>query len=99
MNFDYMETSSCIDAGSPDLIDPDQTCSDIGANYFPQNLIPTGDCNADDLLDVMDIITIVNNCILCELGDCMDCFCGDVNEDDNVDVMDIILIVNSILSN
>ncbi|NOZ08858.1 MAG: hypothetical protein GXO91_08310 [FCB group bacterium] len=99
MNYNYLETSGCIDAGNPDLFDPDQTCSDIGANYYPQNLSPTGDCNDDALLDVMDIITIVNNCILCEPEDCMDCFCGDLNQDGSVDVMDILLIVNTILSN
>ena len=37
-NFNYNETSPCIDAGAPSITDPDGTISDIGANYFNQGL-------------------------------------------------------------
>jgi len=96
-DFTYLPDSPCIDAGDPELFDPDGTGSDIGALPYYQEFVPTGDCNEDLILDVLDIITIVNGCILCDGDDCGDCSCADLNGDSQINVLDIILVVNMIL--
>ena len=93
--YSYLETSPCIDTGHPEEIDPDDTRIDIGANYFHQVFIPTGDCNEDLELDVLDVIHIINQCILCQ--DCTDCSCADLTMDGNINILDIVTIVNAIL--
>ena len=93
-NFNYHETSICIDNGDPIILDPDNTRSDIGANYFIQNII--GDCNDDTEINISDIILIINNCII-NLNPDLNCNCGNLNNDDYVNVIDIILLVNLIL--
>jgi len=55
-----------------------------------------GDCNQDLQLNVLDIIYLVNNCIL--LNSELDCYCGDMNNDNTINVLDVVGIVNLILS-
>ena len=38
LDFSYSPESPCIDSGDPEIIDPDGTVSDIGANYFSQEI-------------------------------------------------------------
>ena len=98
LDFTLSDDSPCIDAGSPEIFDPDGTVSDIGAIPTVQIIIPSGDCNDDGILNVLDIIGIINDCILCTDGDnCPDCACADINMDDDVNVLDVVLLVNTIL--
>ncbi|MFQ6610668.1 MAG: hypothetical protein ACE5D7_07705 [Fidelibacterota bacterium] len=96
-DFSLLGTSSCIDAGDPEEIDPDNTPIDIGAIYFHQNTNEqNGDCNSDGFINVIDIILLVNNCIITEdeLEACLEC--GDTNQDGSIDVLDVVLMVNLI---
>ena len=92
-DFSYEENSPCIDAGDPSYTDPDGTISDIGAHWYGYETDP-GDCNADGIQNVLDVVYLINDCIL---GNSNDCSCGDLNEDGIVNVLDVVLLVNSIL--
>ena len=93
-NFSYENTSPCIDAGDPtDTTDPDGSYRDIGAHWYGNEADP-GDCNTDSIQNILDIVYMINECIL---GDTTDCSCGDLNEDGIVNVLDVVLLVNSIL--
>jgi len=92
-NFSYQEDSPCINAGNPEYTDPDGTISDIGARWLGDETDP-GDCNADGIPNVLDVVYLINDCILSGSNDCS---CGDLNEDGIVNVLDIVLLVNSIL--
>ena len=94
-NFEYQDNSPCIDAGDPSEEDPDGSVRDIGAHWFPSEEISIGDCNSDGIQNIIDIIVIINNCIL---GMEEYCDCGDMNQDDIVNVLDIVGLVNSILT-
>tara|TARA_S200000501_G_scaffold378030_1_gene438761 strand:+ start:10445 stop:10678 length:234 start_codon:yes stop_codon:yes gene_type:complete len=75
------------------LTDPDGSRSDIGANYF--SYIILGDCNSDNTVNVIDIVNIIDGCIL---GDSLDsCSCGDMNSDNILNIVDIVLLVNIVL--
>ncbi len=92
-DFSYLENSPCIDAGNPTDTDPDGSTSDIGARWFGDEAQP-GDCNADHIQNILDVVYMINNCIL---GENMDCDCGDLNQDYIVNVLDVVLLVNTIL--
>jgi hypothetical protein len=92
-DFSYQENSPCIDTGDPTETDPDGTISDIGARWFGDETDP-GDCNADGIQNILDVVYLINDCIL---GNSTDCSCGDLNEDGIVNVLDVVLLVNSIL--
>tara|TARA_B100001750_G_C15219460_1_gene452479 strand:+ start:91 stop:438 length:348 start_codon:yes stop_codon:yes gene_type:complete len=92
-DFSYEEYSPCIDAGDPLETDPDGSTRDIGARWFGAETDP-GDCNADGIQNVLDVVYLINDCIL---GDSTDCNCGDLNEDGTINVLDVVLLVNSIL--
>ena len=92
-NFSYQEYSPCIDAGDPTETDPDGSTRDIGARWFGDE-IQLGDCNADDIQNVLDIVYMINNCIL---GENLECSCGDLNLDDIINVLDVVLLVNIII--
>ena len=78
---DYSLTadSPCIDAGDPNLTDPDQTQSDIGAIFFNQNecIGDSGDINGDESVNVLDVILLVNMA----LGSLETDLNGDMNQD------------------
>ena len=92
-NFDYQVNSPCIDAGDPTETDPDGSIRDIGARWFGDETEP-GDCNTDNIQNVLDVVYMINECIL---GNSTDCSCGDLNQDGIVNVLDVVLLVNSIL--
>ena len=92
-DFSYQENSPCIDTGDPTETDPDGTISDIGARWFGDETDP-GDCNADGIQNVLDVVYLIYDCILDNSNDCS---CGDLNEDGIVNVLDVGLLLNSIL--
>ena len=92
-NFSYEDNSPCIDAGDPLETDPDGSIRDIGARWFGDETQP-GDCNTDNIQNVLDVVYMINECIL---GNSTDCNCGDLNQDDIVNVLAVVLLVNSIL--
>ena len=92
-DFAYQENSPCIDTGDPTDTDPDGSIRDIGARWYGSEAEP-GDCNADGIQNVLDVVYMINDCIL---GASTDCSCGDLNEDSTVNVLDVVLLVNNIL--
>ena len=92
-NFSYAYNSPCIDSGDPLETDPDGSIRDIGARWYGSE-IEAGDCNADSIQNVLDVVYMINECIL---GNSTDCNCGDLNQDNVVNVLDVVLLVNSIL--
>ena len=92
-DFSYEENSPCIDAGDPTEMDPDGSIRDIGARWYGNESEP-GDCNADGIQNVLDVVYLINDCIL---GGSNDCNCGDLNGDEIVNVLDVVLLVNYIL--
>ena len=92
-DFSYQENSPCIDTGDPTETDPDGSTRDIGARWYGAETDP-GDCNADGTQNVLDVVYLINDCIL---GGSSDCSCGDLNGDGIVNVLDVVLLVNYIL--
>ena len=92
-DFSYEENSPCIDAGDPAYSDPDGTISDIGARWFGNETQP-GDCNADGIQNVLDVVYLINECILSYSNNCT---CGDLNQDSEINVLDVVILVNAIL--
>ena len=91
-DFSYQENSPCIDAGDPIDTDPDGSTRDIGARWYSNEAV-LGDCNADGFQNILDVVYLINDCILS--GN--DCVCGDLNQDDIVNILDVVILVNSIL--
>ena len=92
-DFSYQENSPCIEAGDPIDTDPDGSIRDIGARWFGDETEP-GDCNTDGNQNILDVVYLINDCILSGNDDCG---CGDLNQDGLVNVLDVVLLVNSIL--
>ena len=90
-DFSYQDNSPCIDAGDPSDTDPDGSTRDIGAYWHGYE---PGDCNADGIQNVLDVVYLINDCIL---GNSTDCSCGDLNEDGTINVLDVVLLVNVII--
>lgn len=49
------------------------------------------------MLNVIDIVGIIDGCIL--TANLEDCSCGDLNVDEQINVIDIVIMVNYILGN
>ncbi len=94
LNFNYSPDSPCIDSGNPDLSDSDGSIRDIGANIYLESIL--GDCNSDNNLSVLDVVYLINNCVL---GNSNECSCSDINNDNETNVLDVVTLVNIILSN
>ena len=92
-DFSYQGNSPCIDAGDPSETDPDGSIRDIGARWYGDETLP-GDCNVDSIQNILDVVYMINECIL---SDSTDCNCGDLNQDGTVNVLDVVLLVNTIL--
>ena len=92
-NDDYhlLYNSPCIDAGSPDYIDPDATISDMGAFYYHQNNL--GDLNNDEIINIIDVVSLINLILNDEYNSI-----ADMNLDGALNVQDAIIIINIILS-
>ena len=93
-DFTYQDNSPCIDAGDPGLTDPDGTRIDIGAHWYGESAIDEpGDCNSDGIQNILDVVYLINDCILNNNN----CSCGDMNIDNQVNVLDVVILVNTIL--
>ena len=82
---------------NPDLFDPDNTTSDIGAIFYNQETECSllGDINNDNQVNILDVVETVNF-ILFEPGfDSLNC--SDINDDGVINIIDIVLMVNIIL--
>ena len=96
LNYEYSEDSPCIDSGNPDLFDPDNTTSDIGAIFYNQSTECTllGDINNDNEINILDVVETVNAILFMNEQNLE---CSDMNEDGLVNIIDIINIINIIL--
>ena len=94
-DFSYQTDSPCIDAGDPNAVDPDGSRIDIGARWYGDEYADSGDCNADGVQNVLDVVYLINDCILVNSNECYNC--GDLNLDGTVNVLDVIILVNSVL--
>ena len=98
-NFNLQDSSPCINAGSPNIIDEDGTISDIGAYTVNNNSCSNqGDINNDNNINVLDITlgicVIMNNSL-----DACNVECSwDMNSDNTYNVLDIILIIDIIIN-
>ncbi len=52
-----------------------------------------GDCNSDGIQNILDVVYLINDCILNNNN----CGCGDMNIDNQVNVLDVVILVNTIL--
>ena len=95
LNFNYLENSPCINSGNPNLYDPDGSIRDIGANIY--NSLMLGDCNQDSELSILDVVYLINNCVLYEYMSFSECSCSDINQDEEVNILDVVSLVNIIL--
>ena len=91
-----MPNSICIDSGDPEQFDADETRRDIGAVISLEVDTLVGDCNNDLQQNILDIIYIINNCIL--FLNNLDCECSDINNDSTINILDIVGLVGIILS-
>jgi len=65
-----------------------------GSENYPNDCLPPGDMNGDDVLNVIDVV-ILANCVLA--GTCESNCHSDLNSDGDYNVLDIITLVNCIL--
>lgn len=104
-DFALLPDSPCIDSGINILpLDesfyylPDDTWAgdapDMGSWEFTYLL---GDPNADDALNVLDVVQIVNYILNTEPEDPYVLWCSDMNGDAALDVLDVIQLINIIL--
>ena len=79
------------------MLDPDNTTSDIGANFYNQSTDCniSGDINNDNLVNILDVVETVNLILFMndEYSEC-----SDMNNDGVINVIDIINLVNIILN-
>ncbi|MDP6570584.1 MAG: dockerin type I repeat-containing protein [Candidatus Marinimicrobia bacterium] len=67
----------------------------MGARWYGEETVQPGDCNDDGISNIIDIVLVINDCIL---GSESDCECGDLNQDGIINVLDIVQLVNQILT-
>ena len=79
-----------------DLLDSDNTISDIGAHFYNQSTECSllGDINNDNVIDILDVVETINF-ILFENEE--DEECSDINQDGIINIIDIVMMVNIIL--
>jgi len=75
-------------------MDPDGSIRDIGANWFSINNFELGDCNSDSTQNILDVVYMINECIL---GNETNCFCGDLNQDETINILDVVILIDLIL--
>tara|TARA_A100001011_G_scaffold229316_1_gene237438 strand:- start:1106 stop:1477 length:372 start_codon:yes stop_codon:yes gene_type:complete len=101
-DFRYLETSPCIDNGSPELSDPDQSRSDIGGYFFnqgnPCNEILEGDINQDQSVNILDVVTLVNYFFGGVIDEDCSSLVSDLNDDGILNILDIVQLVSLILN-
>ena len=92
LDFRYSASSPCINSGNPKQYDTDGSIRDIGANIYLELIL--GDCNTDNELSILDVVYLINNCVL---GASNNCECSDINNDGESNVLDVVTLVNLIL--
>ena len=88
-----MENSPCINAGNPNDIDSDGSIRDIGPLIYNNTIL--GDCSGDDILNVLDVIFIINNCVFNNEAICVQC--SDLDLNGIINILDVVMLVNIIL--
>ena len=92
-NFNLRENSPCINAGNPNDTDPDGSIRDIGPLIYNNTIL--GDCSGDDILNVLDVIFIINNCVFNSEAICVQC--SDLDLNGIINILDVVMLVNIIL--
>ena len=70
----------------------------VNFDFMHQSCLQIGDLNADDSMNVLDIVTLAN-CILAVNCDQLEFGCaGDLNGDGNWNVLDIVVLANCVLA-
>tara|TARA_B100000029_G_scaffold349205_2_gene341547 strand:+ start:1013 stop:1291 length:279 start_codon:yes stop_codon:yes gene_type:complete len=87
------ENSPCIDAGDPNDTDPNGSTRDIGSLIYNNTIL--GDCSEDNILNVLDVIFIINNCVFNNETICSDC--SDIDLNGVINILDVVILVNIIL--
>ena len=93
LNFNLRENSPCIDAGDPNDTDPNGSVRDIGSLIYNNNAL--GDCSEDNIVNVLDVIFIINNCVFNNETICMQC--SDIDSNGTINILDVVILVNIIL--
>ena len=103
-NEDYglQDGSPCIDSGTADIdsdgvediTDFSGSAPDMGAFEFIA-VSMLGDLNADDIINILDIITLLNMIISDDNYDSQ----ADLNSDGTINILDIVSLVNIVLDN
>ena len=87
-NYRLQGSSPCIDAGDPDPLyhDPDSSCNDMGAFYYPQD---TFDTDGDGILDIDDNCRLTYNPDQLDMdADSLGDVCDNCPDDANTDQSD-----------
>ena len=93
LNFNLRENSPCIDAGNPNDTDPNGSIRDIGSLIYNNNIL--GDCSEDNIVNVLDVIFIINNCVFNNETICIQC--SDIDLNGVINILDVVILVNIIL--
>ena len=93
LNFNLRENSPCIDAGDPNDTDPNGSIRDIGPLLYNNAVL--GDCSGDEILNVLDVIFIVSNCIFSNETICSEC--SDIDSNGTINILDVVILVDMIL--
>jgi len=87
----YIQTGEWLDP-----IDSLQTRFD--AWFENQIVAELGDINADDIIDILDVVSMVNIILGQMVPSVEQQYLGDINQDSIINIQDIILVINIILS-
>ena len=68
-------------------------------DYIDLFIYTPGDLNQDNIIDILDLVTIVNFVLGYTEFTNLQMYAGDINEDSIINIQDIIMIINIILSN
>ena len=77
----------------PNDTDPDGSIRDIGPLIYNNAIL--GDCSGDNILNVLDIIFIVSNCIFSNETICSEC--SDIDLNGTINILDVVILVDIIL--
>ena len=67
-------------------------------NHIDSFIYTPGDLNQDNIIDILDLVTVVNFVLGNTEFTNLQIYAGDINEDSIINIQDIIMIINIILS-
>ena len=67
-------------------------------DYIDSFIYTPGDLNQDNIIDILDLVTVVNFVLGNTEFTNLQMYAGDINEDSIINIQDIIMIINIILS-